>query len=687
MNILLVLAEHPETVEAVRAGADPGAWRIVHRTDLAMCEPLLVHGLAQACLLDARLNEKGILQLEQLLRWNPHCSVIVCSDERLPEWEEKAYLKGASYVIPKPVRPVLFGELLRRMPSPQSAISPDETSFTVIGNPPPQPAPIAPSGTQGLALLRGFSGILTHSLNGDALLRQFLLFVRELFGLNRAMIFLSDPGDPSARRLRAASSLGVSGKLLETIELSFDSGLGQLVSRTGRIVRRHSSQLASAPDARREFDVLGAEVAVPIPDRENVIGVALFDVRVTGEALANAELELLFHLLEQLGLGLRNIALHEQLASNSRMLSGVLRELSSGCVVVDRDLRVLHANKAARRFFPCAAGSRAREFDFDDLPQELGAKVYQVLHTGTAVVGHRFETGRQKVYHVNIAPFQSRQDGSLASVLLMAEDLTQAEHLRRLEVEAAELRLIKPMADRLSAEIGNAAVPIPVIAQLLMEKFSEAAFRELIKDAGVSSPSVFHKAAVDTPMMHESLMGASRRIERLVNQMRFLLSEIGSAGEPIILSQLIEESNRDASRHHKNHKPRPLQVDDPFYVQGDRAMLKFVFMEVLLNALQAAKGDSAISIRVARESDSSPLLKIEVEDSGEGFTPEAARRATEPFYTTKTVGVGLGLTVARRVFEAHGGRIEIPEPGKGRGGLVWIFLPGGKIVPDRKKKS
>jgi len=128
-------------------------------------------------------------------------------------------------------------------------------------------------------------------------------------------------------------------------------------------------------------------------------------------------------------------------------------------------------------------------------------------------------------------------------------------------------------------------------------------------------------------------------------------------------------------------------VDDPFYVQGDRAMLKFVFMEVLLNALQAAKGDSAISIRVARESDSSPLLKIEVEDSGEGFTPEAARRATEPFYTTKTVGVGLGLTVARRVFEAHGGRIEIPEPGKGRGGLVWIFLPGGKIVPDRKKKS
>ena len=52
----------------------------------------------------------------------------------------------------------------------------------------------------------------------------------------------------------------------------------------------------------------------------------------------------------------------------------------------------------------------------------------------------------------------------------MAEDLTQSEQLRRLEVEAANLRLVKTMAERLAHEIGNAMVPISTHQQLLAEK-------------------------------------------------------------------------------------------------------------------------------------------------------------------------------------------------------------------------
>ena len=60
----------------------------------------------------------------------------------------------------------------------------------------------------------------------------------------------------------------------------------------------------------------------------------------------NVELELIFHLLEQVGLALRNIWLHDQIAGNNEMMADVLRELSSACIVVGRDLKVLHANKA-----------------------------------------------------------------------------------------------------------------------------------------------------------------------------------------------------------------------------------------------------------------------------------------------------------------------------------------------------
>jgi len=126
------------------------------------------------------------------------------------------------------------------------------------------------------------------------------------------------------------------------------------------------------------------------PGRDGIVGVAVFDGRVTGEPLINVELELIFHLLEQVGLALHNIWLHDQLAGNHEMMTGVLRELSSACIVVGHDLNVLHANKAARRHF-CQKNKRSGELEFSDLPQTLGAKIYQVLKTGAAMGPYRYE--------------------------------------------------------------------------------------------------------------------------------------------------------------------------------------------------------------------------------------------------------------------------------------------------------
>ena len=75
---------------------------------------------------------------------------------------------------------------------------------------------------QTLDVLRDFSSILTHSLNADAMLRQFLLFLREILSVNRAAIFLNRPGTPlteaalpeNGHRLRAVSAIGLSPGLL-----------------------------------------------------------------------------------------------------------------------------------------------------------------------------------------------------------------------------------------------------------------------------------------------------------------------------------------------------------------------------------------------------------------------------------------------------------------------------------------
>ena len=318
------------------------------------------------------------------------------------------------------------------------------------------------------------------------MLKQFLLLLREILSINRAAVFLRPPfaafGNAPAltesRRLRAACAIGLSPGLLQHFELSFEAGIGGHLFRLGRILRRYSEEARNDLETQKEFELLGAQVAVPILDRETVLGVAVFDGRITGEPLVNSELELIFHLLEQLGLAIKNIWLHDQLAGNHEMMADILRELSSACVVVSRDLTILHANKTARKYFG-RAERRSGELEFSDLPQLLGTKVYQVLKTGSAISSFKYEPEDSPgtVYNINIVPFQRQQAGLPASALLMAEDLTQSEQLQRLEIEAANLRLVKTMADRLTHEIGNAMVPLSTHQQLLADKWKDAEFR------------------------------------------------------------------------------------------------------------------------------------------------------------------------------------------------------------------
>src|ERR1700686_5352385 len=100
-----------------------------------------------------------------------------------------------------------------------------------------------PNAFQALEVLRHFSAILTHSLDSEAMLKKFLLLLREIVGVNRAAIFLREPmaifgGKPASeegRCLRKGCAIGLPSGLLEHLELSFEAGIGGHIFRSGRI--------------------------------------------------------------------------------------------------------------------------------------------------------------------------------------------------------------------------------------------------------------------------------------------------------------------------------------------------------------------------------------------------------------------------------------------------------------------
>jgi signal transduction histidine kinase len=126
---------------------------------------------------------------------------------------------------------------------------------------------------------------------------------------------------------------------------------------------------------------------------------------------------------------------------------------------------------------------------------------------------------------------------------------------------------------------------------------------------------------------------------------------------------------------------RPIQIElheaeDLPPVEHDAAQIQQVLLNLLLNAIQAIPDSGTVRMATERRSD---FAVVTVSDSGGGIPPEHLANLFRPFFTTKGGGTGLGLSLARRIVEAHGGRIEVSStPGQGSEFRVW--LPLGKAA-------
>jgi PAS domain S-box-containing protein len=106
-------------------------------------------------------------------------------------------------------------------------------------------------------------------------------------------------------------------------------------------------------------------------------------------------------------------------------------------------------------------------------------------------------------------------------------------------------------------------------------------------------------------------------------------------------------------------------------VKADAEQLQLAVQNVLMNAVQAMNGQGAIHVDITRHGGE---WTISMADTGPGMPPEVKEKVFEPFFTTRSRGTGLGLPIARRVIEAHGGRIEIETP-PGGGTIVSLSIP------------
>jgi signal transduction histidine kinase len=114
-------------------------------------------------------------------------------------------------------------------------------------------------------------------------------------------------------------------------------------------------------------------------------------------------------------------------------------------------------------------------------------------------------------------------------------------------------------------------------------------------------------------------------------------------------------------------------------VEHDTGQIHQVLLNLVLNAIQALDGPGSVTVTVAAENG---MASVEVKDTGPGIPPETLPNIFRPFFTTKGHGTGLGLSLAKRVAEGHGGDLSVASK-PGHGSTFTLSLPfsrGTKVI-------
>lgn len=126
-------------------------------------------------------------------------------------------------------------------------------------------------------------------------------------------------------------------------------------------------------------------------------------------------------------------------------------------------------------------------------------------------------------------------------------------------------------------------------------------------------------------------------------------------------------------------------ADGPVVANADPNQLRQVMLNLLINALDAQPrgGEVRVSVRLERRPAGESLLLLTVADAGPGVAPGVADRIFEPFVSTKESGLGLGLSICRRIAESHGGTLTAADR-PGGGAVFTLRLPAG-VREDRRE--
>jgi signal transduction histidine kinase len=244
--------------------------------------------------------------------------------------------------------------------------------------------------------------------------------------------------------------------------------------------------------------------------------------------------------------------------------------------------------------------------------------------------------------------------------------LLELNRKQEMLAEAQKLKAIGTLTAGIAHELNNPINNISLTVEALLEDYSAMSDEERLD-------------------LCRDLLSQAERAHGVVKNLLDFSRQRDIQMEPMAIGELLQKtaklvSNQMALAHVKLIMNFPPDLPP---VHGDVQQLSQVFVNIILNAVDAMPQGGVVRVNVELSPKRLHFLRIDISDTGQGIAPETLPFIFDPFFSTKGAkGTGLGLSVSYGIVAKHGGTIEVNST-PGEGTTFTILLPIGRTLSEQ----
>lgn len=362
----------------------------------------------------------------------------------------------------------------------------------------------------------------------------------------------------------------------------------------------------------------------------------------------------------------------QDLEAREAHLRSVLNTAPDATIVICEKGTIQSFNAAAERLF----GYKEPEVVGQNITM-LMPSPYREEHD--RYISRYLATGEKRIIGIDRVVTGQRKDGSTFPIKLevgevksgerrfftgFIRDLTErqeTEHqLQELQTELARLSRLTAMGEMASTLAHEINQPLSAISNYLQ------GCNRLLEPVKHENVPKIRDALAETT-------GQTLRAGHIIRQLREFVARGETEKRPENISKLVEEASALALVGAKEEgvKTRFRFANHTDTVLVEKVQIQQVLLNLMRNAIEAMHGCDRKELLVTTSMIDGDMIEVSVADTGQGLSEEITDRLFQPFVTTKPAGMGVGLSISKRIIEAHGGRMWA-EPNLG-GGTVFRF--------------